>query len=175
MDDQMENRKRPRLMTVRASCSTLAMMAPGEKVLFSKPRLWFWHYRGPWSYRFNLSCPVVAETGLYITDKRLLLIFGMMRLIFLEHSIAIAGADVDSHTGRVTGARVARSRLLGRYVEILFATGKCNCHVPKQGLLRFYMKAADALSQIINDAVANSRQERGGATARGACGNGRVA
>ena len=62
-------------------------LLPGESVLFSKKKLWYYKYRyPPWSYGEGEPLPLILNVSFHITDKRAALVVQHERILNIEMS-----------------------------------------------------------------------------------------
>src|SRR3972149_6979334 len=106
-------------MGLRLKFNMLASLLAGEKVLFFKR--WVGAVSGmsfP-NYRWLFSIPPICEVGLYVTDRCILHITHILRLITAEFSQWFEGKREPTNTEIVKDVSVGQNLLLGPYLEIV--------------------------------------------------------
>jgi hypothetical protein len=68
-------------MCTRYQFSPLPSLQPGETVLLFKKRVWALSTKSFPSYRFFFSLPPIVEAALYITNRRVLVLANVFRLL----------------------------------------------------------------------------------------------
>jgi len=132
----------------------LPKLLPGEKVLLFKPWLWFASGKSYPSYRIFFPIPVLYEAGLYITDRRILLVFYLCRLVILENSIWLKGKGELENNEFIEEISVDENFLLGTYLEIVSEISPIPWYRSHRARLRFFMKNAESVHKIIAEAMA---------------------
>lgn len=135
------------------SLNMLPKLLPGEKVLLFKPWLWFASGKSSPSYRIFLPIPLLYEAGLYITDRRVLLVFYLCRLVILENSIWLKGKGELEGNEFIEETSVGENFLLGTYLEIVSEISPIPWYRSRRARLRFYMKGAEVARRVIAEAM----------------------
>jgi hypothetical protein len=138
----------------------LPKLLPGEKVLLFKPWLWFGSGKKwlsgksfPYYYRIFFPIPLLCEAGLYVTDRRVLLVCYLCRLFILENSIWLKGKGELEDNEFIEETSVGENFLLGTYLEIVSETSPRPRYRSRRALLRFYMKDAEFARRVIAEAM----------------------
>ena len=147
-------------MGIRFSFNMLPKLLPGEKVLLFKPWLWFASGKKwlsgksfPYYYRIFFPIPLLCEAGLYVTDRRVLLVSYLCRLFILENSIWLKGKGELEDNDFIEETSVGENFLLGTYLEIVSETSPrpwCRSH---RARLRIFMKDAEFARRVIAEAM----------------------
>ncbi|MGD0551884.1 MAG: hypothetical protein ABSB25_04450 [Sedimentisphaerales bacterium] len=147
-------------MGIRFSFNILPKLLPGEKVLLVKPWLWFgsgkkWSPRKsfPYYYRIFFPIPLLCEAGLYVTDRRALLVSYLCRLVILENSIWLKGKGELEDNEFIEETSVGENFLLGTYLEIVSETSPKPWYRSHRARLRLFMRQAEAVHKIIAEAM----------------------
>ena len=119
-------------MGMRFKLDLLPALLPGEKILFFKRCVWgisgkswgiswkSWSISWksfPSSYRLFFSLPPLWEAGFYVTDRRILIVAYLFRLLVQEISLWIPGAGIPGDDV-VREVSIGESRVWGPYLEI---------------------------------------------------------
>jgi hypothetical protein len=148
-----------KLSGIPASFNVLPSFLPGEKVLFFK--MWVWAASGKsWpSYRWSFSVPPFMEQGLYVTDRRVLVVFYIFRTIKFEDSLWFEGRGEPGGNEFVKEVNVGKSRIVGPYLEVVSESSvKQWCRSPKIRL-RLFMKNPEPIRRIIAEAMTRNSQD----------------
>jgi len=126
---------------------------PGEQVLVSKPWLWFSSAKSLPAYRVLVSLPPLWEAGMYVTDRRILLVAHVLRLVALESSTGLVDGGDPIENERVREVRTARHWLWGPYLEIISENGRKHWYRSRLLRLRVYSKDSESLAKTILGAM----------------------
>ncbi len=140
-------------MGFRFSFNMLPKLLPGEKVLLFKPWLWFVSGKSLPSYRIFFPIPILCEAGLYITDRRVLLVAYLFRLFIQENSLWFKDKGKLEDNESIEEISVGRNFLLGKYLEIVSEISPIPWYRSRRARLRFYMKDAEAAHILITEAM----------------------
>jgi hypothetical protein len=147
-------------MGIRFSFNMLPKLLPGEKVLLFKPWLWFASGKKwlsgksfPYYYRIFFPIPLLCEAGLYVTDRRVLLVSYLCRLFILENSIWLKGKEEPQDNEFIEETSVGENFLLGTYLEIVSETSPRPWYRSHRARLRLFMRQAEAVHRIIAEAM----------------------
>jgi hypothetical protein len=139
----------------------LPKLLPGEKVLLFKPWLWFASGKKwlsgkslPYYYRIFFPIPLLCEAGLYVTDRRILIVAYLFRLFILENNIWLKGKEEMEDNDFIEETSVGENFLLGTYLEIASETSPRPWRRSHRALLRIFMKNAEAAHKLIAEAMA---------------------
>jgi hypothetical protein len=138
----------------------LPKLLPGEKVLFLKKWVWFASGKKcasgksfPYYYRIFFPIPLLCEAGLYVTDRRVLLVSYLCRLFIMENNLWFKDKGKPEDNEFIEETSVGRNFLLGMYLEIVSETSPrpwCRAH---RARLRLYMRQAEAVHILIAEAM----------------------
>ena len=140
-------------MGFRFSFNMLPKLLPGEKVLSFKPWLWFASGKSFPYYRIFFPVPLLLEDGFYVTDKRILSVTYMCRLVSQEYSIWFKGKGEPQDNEFVERADVGRNLLLGPYLEVISDVFPKPWYRSRRARLRLFMKDAESVSNVINETM----------------------
>ena len=140
-------------MGIRYSFNMLPKLLPGEKVLLFKPWLWFGSGKSYPYYRIFLPIPLLCEAGLYVTDRRVLLVSYLCRLFILENSIWLKGKGELEDNEFIEETSVGENFLLGTYLEIVSETSPRPWYRSHRVRLRLFMRQAEAVHILIAEAM----------------------
>ena len=140
-------------MSIRFSFNMLPKLLSGEKVLLFKPWLWFVSGKSPPNYRIFFPIPLLCEAGLYITDRRVLLVAYLFRLFIQENSIWLKGKGEPGDNEFIEETSVGENFLLGTYLEIVSETSPRPWYRSHRARLRFFMKDAEFVRRVIAEAM----------------------
>ena len=145
-------------MSVAFSFNLLPSLLPGEKVLFFKRWVWGLSAKSPPSYRIFWSAPPLWEAGLYVTDRRLLLVVHLFRLLTQQVSLWLHEEEGDEYVKDVS---VGRSRLFGPYLEVVSENPTKEWFRSPRCRSRFFMRDPESLRGIIAEARSPSASRIG--------------
>ena len=131
----------------------LPKLLPGEKVLLFKPWLWLGSDKSFLRYRIFFPIPLLCEAGLYVTDRRVLLVSYLCRLFIMENNLWFKDKGKPEDNEFIEETSVGRNFLLGMYLEIVSETSPrpwCRAH---RARLRLYMRQAEAVHILIAEAM----------------------
>jgi hypothetical protein len=141
------------VMSIRFSFNMLPKLLPGEKVLLFKPWLWFVSGKSSPSYRIFFPIPLLCEAGLYITDRRVLLVAYLFRLFIQENSIWLKGKGKLEDNEFIEEISVGENFFLGTYLEIVSEISPIPWYRSHRARLRFFMKDAEFARRVIAEAM----------------------
>ncbi|UCG47880.1 MAG: hypothetical protein JSU94_20675 [Phycisphaerales bacterium] len=146
-------------MGMRYKFNVLAGLLPGEKVLFFKPWVWAASNKSLPSYRGFFSLPPLWEAGLYVTDRRVLFVAQLFRLVTQELDQWFEGKNRPGDDEVIKQVRVGKSRLFGPYVEIVSDDPVKRWYRSRRARLRFFMKQAESVCSTISEAMAKGAEQ----------------
>ena len=129
---------------------------PGERVLFTKNWLWFLSCKALPTYRVVFPLPPLCQAGMYVTDRRVLIVFPMLGLASLETDAYFSGAGEPREKEILKGVTCGRNWLLGPYLQIMTEDSQVHWYsfLPSPvARFRIYMKNPERISLIICDAM----------------------
>ncbi|MBI5388284.1 MAG: protein kinase [Verrucomicrobia bacterium] len=135
----------------RFKFNLLTELLPGERVLQFKKWIWGISAKSPPSYRLFFSLPPLLEAGLYITDRRVVLISTLVRLLSQEVSVWFPTQAKSEDRDWLKEASTGQNRF-GRYVELISEDARKHWYRSREMRLRFYTRAPALLQQAITAA-----------------------
>jgi hypothetical protein len=131
----------------------LPSFLPGEKVLFFKSWVWAGSFKSWPSYRWLLSVPLLVEHGLYVTDRRVLHVFHIFRIIKQEERQWFEGKQEPGDNELVKDVSCGKSLLLGPYLDIVSENPVKRWYRSPKIRLRLFMKNPERIRRIIAEAM----------------------
>ena len=129
--------------------NTLPAFQPGETVLHCKKWLWAISCKSLPSYRLFFSLPPLWEAGLYVTDRRIVLMAHAFRLLTQEFSIwfrrTTGGKDPELFKSVSTGC----GRWSGSYLELISEDPRTHWYRSRELRLRLFLRNPGALEHLI--------------------------
>lgn len=145
-----------RICGIRTSVNVLPCLLTGEKVLFLKKWVWLGSAKSLPTYRWWPSVPPLVEDGLYVTDRRVLHVFHIFRLIKQEFSQWFEGKAEPGEDESLEDVSVRKSPLLGPYLDVLSQSPVKRWYRSHQLRLRLFMRDPESVRRIISEAMAKS-------------------
>ena len=137
----------------RFSLNLLPRLAAGERILHSQPWLWAASGKSLPSYRVSVSVPLVQEMGLCVTDRRVVLCAWVLRLFRFEWVAWFERQDQFADQDSIKEISVGRSRLFGRYLQLVTHDPVKHWWRSCETRVRLYMKNPESLSQSLNETL----------------------
>ncbi len=132
----------------------------GEKVLFLKRWVWAASERsGPYYYRWSFSIPPVMEQGLYVTDRRVLAVFYIFRVLKFEYSLWFEGRCEAGNNEIVKEVNARKRRIAGPYLEIVAESPVKRWFHSRQGTVHIFMRNPESVRKIIAEAMTRNSQD----------------
>jgi hypothetical protein len=144
-------------MGLRFKANLLPTFMPGETAVFFKKWIWFCSAKSFLNYRIFFSLPSLWDGAVYITNRRILFIGYLFRLINQEFDQWFETKEKLSDTEITKEVKVGQNRLLGSYLEIISENPVKHWYRSPQVCVRLYMKNAESLHKIIANRCLNSR------------------
>lgn len=141
-------------MGLRFKFNLLPTLLPEEKVLFVKKWICFSTCLSHPNYRWSFSLPPIQEQGLYITDRRVLHIVHSFRILTVEFDQWFEAKSQTSDTEFIKEVRAGRNWLCGPYLEIVSQNSVKLWYRSQRARMRVYMRNAESVCRIINEAIA---------------------
>jgi tRNA A-37 threonylcarbamoyl transferase component Bud32 len=149
--------------SMRFRTGYLPELLPGETVVHVKRRLWAVFNKSLPTWRLFFSLPPLWEAGLYVTDRRLLLISHFLGLLGQEFSIWFPGRAPAGEAEFLRGVTVGRSRWLGSCLDLKSECLRKRWYRSRELLLRLYVREPELLCDRIAAAQASPAPALGGA------------
>ncbi len=147
-------------MGQRFKVNLLPILQHGEKVLFIKKWVGFCTCLSSPNYRWSFSLPPVQEQGLYVTDRRLLHILHLFRLLTVEFDQWFDENNPAQDTELIRKVRADRHWLCGPYLEIVSESTKTLWFRSRKTRMRLYMRKAESVCNIITEAIAGNTENQ---------------
>jgi len=141
-------------MSCLISISLMPRLLPGERVFYI--RRWIWAASGKSlpSYRLFFLLPPIQEAGIYVTDRRVLLVGYLFRILAFETSIWFPRCVVSETDEVVQTVTVDRMPIFGRYIEIISKDPVKHWYRSQQSRLRLFVRDPQSLHDMIAQAMA---------------------
>ena len=133
--------------------SALPALQPGETVLLVKKWVWATSTKSPPSRRIFCSLPPVCEAGLYITNRRVLVLASVFRLLTQEVSQWHAGFAEGGDSDVIRRVELGRSSLVGPYLDVVSTSAKKHWYRSPELRLRLYIRNAEEACRLIAECV----------------------
>lgn len=151
-----------RIFGIRTSINLLPSLRAGEKVLFLKRWVWVGSVKSLPTYRWWPSLPPIVEHGLYVTDRRVLHVFHIFRLLTQELSQWFESKGEPGDDELLKDVRGGRSLLLGPYLDIVSESLVKRWWRSPRCRLRLFMRSPESVRRIISEAMTRSCEESKG-------------
>ena len=142
-------------MGVRFKFNMLPSLLAGEKVPFFKSRIGILSGKSFPNYRFTFSLPPLLDAGLYVTDRRVLLVFHIFRLLTQKFSQWFEGKEAPGDYELVKTVSVGKGFLLGPYLEVVSENLIGLWYRSRRCRIRLYMREPECVCRIISEAMKN--------------------
>ena len=142
---------------LRVSVSLVPRLLSGEKVL--SIRQWIWAASGKSlpSYRLFFLLPPIQEAGIYVTDRRVLLVAYLFRIFAFEASIWFPRCVASETDEVIQSETVDRMPILGRYIEIISTDPVKHWYRSPESRLRLFVRDPQSLHNVIAQAMAGEQ------------------
>lgn len=136
------------------SLSMLPSFLPGEKVLFFKSMVWVWSLESESTRRqWNFSLPPLTEAGVYVTDRRIIHVTYIFRIMKCDSSAWFEGKAGPDGYDFVKEANIGRHKTFGAYLEIVSKSIVKQWGRPAQSQIRLFMKDPESMRQVIAEMI----------------------
>jgi hypothetical protein len=149
-------------MGLRQDFNLLPKLLPGEKVLFVKRWVWAASSRSFPGYRLDFSLPPLEECGLFVTDRRVLCHYLILRLMVTEFSQWFEGKAEPGDREVLKEVSVGRSRLFVPYLELISKDPARHWYRSRRMCLHIFTREAEAICRVVSDAMAAGTAARTG-------------
>ena len=143
-------------MGVRHKFNVLPSLLPGEKVLFFKKWVWGASVKSLPTYRDFFSLPPLWEAGLYVTDRRVLLVAHLVRLLTQEVSQWFEGKQDPEDDETIKEVRVGKGALAGPYLEVVSESEVKRWYRSPRFRLRLFMRNPEFLYRLLSETMMKS-------------------
>ena len=137
-------------MSFGISISLIPRLLPVEKVLYVRKWIWAASGKSQPSYRLFFSLPPVQEAGLYLTDKRMLVVYYFLRILAIETSIWFPRHAESKTEEVIQTATVGKMPIFGRYIEIISKDPIRHWYRSPQSRLRIFLRDPKPLYDLIS-------------------------
>jgi hypothetical protein len=138
-------------MALGLKFSLLPEFQPGETVLHSKPWIWALSCKSPPTYRLFFSLPLLWKAGLYVTDRRIVLMAHAFHLWTQELSIWFSRGPQGEERELFKSVSTGSSRWAGRYLELISEDLQTHWYRSRELRLRFFIRDTEVLRQLISE------------------------
>ena len=127
---------------------------PGERVLASRRGIWWASGMSLPSYRVFFPLPPIMGMTLYVTDRRVMVVYHLLGLLNAEFSqwFPCSGGDEV-----IVGTCAGKGLLLGPFLEIVSERERHPIWRSRRARLRYCVKSPEALLGLIPATEAGSR------------------
>ena len=136
----------------------LPKLAAKEEVLYFKNWVWAASGKSLPYYRWFFSLPPLWEGGLYVTDRRVLFISHLCRLLTFESSQWFEGVAQSDDEEFVRDVSVGRHRVFGPFLEVVSHNPAKPWYRSHELRGRFFMRHPESAREAIREAMAESRE-----------------
>ena len=144
------------VMDMRFKFNLFPSFLSGEKMYISQEHIRAFSVKSPPSGRVNLSAPLLLETRVYVTDRRVIFIVHIFRILAGEHSLWFEGRDESEARDIIKGVNIGKRPLLGPYLEITSENPTKRWYRGRQLRSRFFMKKPESVYNVIIEAMAKN-------------------
>ncbi len=130
----------------------LPELLPGERVMHFKKWVWGISSKSLPTYRLFFSLPPLWEAGLYVTNRRVVLMVHCFRLLTQEFSLWFRGKTRGDDAELFKAVSTGQCRWSGSYLELVSEDPKPHWYRSCKLRLRLFMCHPQVLEQIINEA-----------------------
>jgi hypothetical protein len=142
------------MSSLRVSISLMPRLLPGERVLSTRQWIWAASGKSLPSYRLFFLLPPIQEAGIYVSDRRILLVTYLFRIFAFEASLwfpRCAASEVDEVVQSVTAGKMP---IAGRYIEIISKDPVRHWYRSPQSRIRLFVRDPQSLHDVIAQAMA---------------------
>lgn len=141
-------------MDMRFKFNLFPTLLPGGKVLVFEKRIRAYSVKSPPSDRVNLLAPPLLEAGLYVTDRRVLLVIHMFRVLAGEQSQWFKVRGEPEAKESIKEINVGKRPLLGPYLEVISENPVKRWYRSPRLQARFFMKNPESVRRVITETIA---------------------
>ena len=137
-------------MGIKFKFGLLPNLEREEKVLYFKPWILAASFKSLPAYRIFFSLPPLWELGLYVTNRRILLVAYLFRLISEEISLWFPGKADTEDEDVIKKVSIDDSNVLGKSLQIILEYPKKHWYHSRELHLRLFMRDSSALYELIS-------------------------
>jgi len=141
-------------MSCLMSISLMPRLLPGERVFCIRQWIWAASGKSLPSYRLFFLLPPIQEAGIYVTDRRVLLVAYLFRILAFETSIWFPRCVVSETDEVIQTVTVDRMPIFGRYIEMITKDPVKHWYRSPQSRLRLFVRDPQSLHDMIAQAMA---------------------
>ena len=136
-------------MDFAAFLNLFPAFSAGEKIVHFKRWIWAGSSKSGISYRIFMSLPLLQESAFYVTDRRVLIVSYVLRILKQEFSLFYRPAATGRGGDVIQEVRCGQHWLTGPYLEIVSQNDvKCWCRA-KELRVRLSMKNPQLVQELI--------------------------
>jgi hypothetical protein len=122
----------------------------GEKNLYFKPIVWAVSAKSLPSYRISVSCPLLLQIGLLVTDRRVVLTCRVLGFFRLDWTAWFA--ETNSREDHLETVSTGCNRLFGPYLELSTRNPVRHWWRSSMARIRVCMKDPESIRRLISEA-----------------------
>jgi serine/threonine protein kinase/predicted esterase len=136
----------------------LASLEAGERVLHFQKRVGATLWKSLPTYRFNVSWPPLSEMELYVTDRRVLVVSHVLRLVTNEFSMWFPSAAPGAAYECFRQVTVGQSRWFGCFLDLISEHPEKTWYRSRELRLRLYVRQPELLERLILSAAFDAQK-----------------
>jgi serine/threonine protein kinase len=148
--------------------SPLPNLLSGERVLHFQRRVGVTLWKSLPNYRLNVSWPPLSEIGFYVTDRRMIVVTYVLRLVTHEFSIWFPATAPGASSELLKRLSTGQSRWFGSYLELISEHPQACWYRTHELRLRLYLRKPEFLAHTIAAASSQSVSKVSGNPSAGA-------
>jgi hypothetical protein len=127
----------------------LPNLLSGERVLHFQKRVGVTLWKSLPTYRFNVSWPPLSEMGLYVTDRRVIVVSHVFRLVTHEFSLWFPGTAPGAAYELLKRVTIGQSRWFGPYLDLISEHPEKRWYRSRELRLRLYLRQPEMLAGVV--------------------------
>ena len=131
-------------------------LASGERVLHFQKRVGAALWKSPPTYRFNVAWPPLSEMELYVTDRRVILVTHVLRLVTNEFSLWFQAAAPGAAAETLKRVTTGQSRWFGPCLDMISEHPEERWYRSHELRLRLYKRQPEVLAALIRGAASGT-------------------
>jgi serine/threonine protein kinase/predicted esterase len=132
-------------------------LLPGERVLHFQKRLGATLWKSLPTYRFNVSWPPLSEVELYVTDRRVIVLTNVLRLVTNEFSMWFRNTAPGAASEVFKRVTLGQSRWFGPYLELISEHPEKRWYRSRELRLRLFVREPEVLETLISSASSEAQ------------------